>query len=280
MNNIPTRKTSEHFQGEVARMRRFSENEQPSSESHAHRDDYYIFLLIEKGRGRVLIDFEEKEIYENSVFCILPGQVHISGGDTKATGWFLAVDSMIVREEYKEIFEKYTITGSSIKADESIINDLKNCASIIYKLLSSDKKDNRQLILQDLLSSYIGMIAAIYQEELPTQAKKRSAVITAEFKSMLSSNFRLMKQPSQYAAKLNISPVYLYEAVKQTTGQSVGDCIRNEIVIQAKRLLFYSNMSIKEIALDLGYEDWAYFTRMFTKVSKLSPTQFRKKHLK
>lgn len=89
-----------------------------------------------------------------------------------------------------------------------------------------------------------------------------------------------MKLPSQYAAELNISPVYLYEVIKLTTGQSVGDYIRNEIVIQAKRLLFYTNMSVKEIALDLGYEDWAYFTRMFTKTSQCSPTQFRKKYLK
>ncbi|HAR37126.1 MAG TPA: AraC family transcriptional regulator, partial [Porphyromonadaceae bacterium] len=74
--------------------------------------------------------------------------------------------------------------------------------------------------------------------------------------------------------------IYLYEAVKQTTGQSVSHYIHNEIVIQAKRLLFYTDRSVKEIALELGYEDYAYFTRLFTKTSKLSPTQFRKKHLK
>lgn len=280
MNNIPTRKTSEHFQGEIARMRWFSESEQEATETYAHRDDYYIFLLIEKGGGKVLIDFEEKEISENSIFCILPGQVHISGGNTKADGWFLAVDSIIVREEYKKIFEKHTLSRGSIKVNENTINDLKNCASIIYNLLLSDKKKNRQLILQDLLSSYIGIIASVYQEELPFIITKRYDTITYEFKSLISANFRIMKLPSQYAEKLNISPVYLYEAVKQTTGQSVGDLIRNEIVIQAKRLLFYTTMTIKEIALDLGYEDWAYFTRMFTKVSKLSPTQFRKKYLK
>ncbi|MDU1892550.1 MAG: helix-turn-helix transcriptional regulator [Dysgonomonas sp.] len=279
MKNIPTRKTSELFRGEIAKMRKFSKNEHTTSELHTHRDDYYIFLLIKKGRGKLLIDFEEKEIYENSIFCILPGQVHISGGNTEANGWFLAVDSMVLRKEYKEIFEKHTLT-KSIKTDINTINDLNSCASIIYKHLKSNKKNNRQLILQDLLSSYIGIIAAIYQEEFPIQVKNRSAVITNEFKSLLSANFRLMKQPSQYASKLNISPIYLYEAVKKTTGQSVGDCIRNEIVIQAKRLLFYTTMSVKEIALELGYDDWAYFTRMFTKVSKLSPTQFRNKYLK
>jgi len=89
-----------------------------------------------------------------------------------------------------------------------------------------------------------------------------------------------MKSPSQYASKLNISPVYLNEAVKKTTGQTVSDYIQREIMTHAKRLLFYTNLSIKEIALELGYEDWAYFTRLFTKTSAISPRQFRKKHLK
>ena len=162
MDNIPTRKTAEQFQGEVAKIRRFLQDEERAPDPHAHRDDYYIFLLIEKGRGNVLIDFEEREVNENSVFYILPGQVHISGVHVRAEGWFLAVDSMIVREEYKEIFEKYTFSGGSIKTDESVINDLKNCASIIYNLLTSDKKNDKQLIIQDLLSSYVGMIAAIF----------------------------------------------------------------------------------------------------------------------
>ncbi|MDR2038586.1 MAG: AraC family transcriptional regulator [Bacteroidales bacterium] len=282
MDHIPTRKTSEHFQGEIARMRYVSGEDQPqiSSRMHAHRDDYYIFLLIEKGEGKVLIDFEACEIKEKSVLCIRPGQVHFSDGNVTADGWLLAVDSIAVREEYKEIFEKSVITENTVNPNEDAFNDLTDCAPMLCRRLKSDESKTGQYIVQDLLSSYIGMIAEAYQKEIPAPVNKRSAAITYEFKALLSANYRLLKRPSQYAARLNISPVYLYEAVRQTTGQSVGDYIRNEIMIQAKRLLFYSNMGVKEIALELGYEDWAYFTRMFTKISKLSPTQFRKKYLK
>lgn len=282
MNTIPTRKSSEHFPGEIARMRYFSEENphQSPPDLHAHRDEYYVFLLIEEGGGKVLIDFEEREITRKSVFCILPGQVHLPGTDIRGRGWFLAVDCMAVRDEYKEIFEKSVPAGNSINPDEGVMNDLRNCASVIYNRLKSGNGTIGQYILQDLLSSYIGLIAESYQEKFPAITNKRSAIITHEFKSLLSVNYRSMKRPSQYAAAMNISAVYLYEVIKGTTGQNVGDYIRNEIVLQAKRLLFYTSMSIKEIALELGYEDWAYFTRLFTKVSKLSPTQFRKKYLK
>ncbi|MCD8194276.1 MAG: helix-turn-helix domain-containing protein [Tannerellaceae bacterium] len=60
----------------------------------------------------------------------------------------------------------------------------------------------------------------------------------------------------------------------------MSDWIQYEIILQAKRLLYYTTMNIKEIAHTLGYEDHAYFTRLFTKVADMSPGQFRKKYLK
>lgn len=282
MKTIPTRKSSEHFPGEIARMRYFSEENphQTPPDLHAHRDEYYIFLLIEEGGGKLLIDFEEREITGKSVLCILPGQVHLPGTDIRGRGWFLAVDSMVVRDEYKEIFERFVAAGNCMKPGEERINDLRSCAAVIYNRLQSDNGNTGEYILRDLLSSYIGMIAEMYEERFPLVISKRLGVITHEFKLLLSANYRSMKRPAQYAAAMNISSVYLYEVIKETTGQNVGDYIRNEIVIQAKRLLFYTDMSVKEIALELGYEDWTYFTRLFTKVSKLSPTQFRGKYLK
>lgn len=282
MNTIPTRKSSEHFPGEIARMRYFSEDNphQTPPDLHAHRDEYYIFLLIEEGGGKLLIDFKEREITGKSVLCILPGQVHLPGTDIRGRGWFLAVDSMVVRDEYKEIFERFVPAGNTIKLNEGVMNDLSGCAAVIHNRCQSDNGNTGEYILRDLLSSYIGMIAEMYQERFPLAISKRLAVITHEFKSLLTANYRSMKRPAQYAAAMNISSVYLYEVIKETTGQNVGDYIRGEIVIQAKRLLFYTDMSVKEIALELGYEDWAYFTRLFTKVSKLSPTQFRRKYLK
>lgn len=80
MNSIPIHKTSELFQGEVAQMRYISGEEVSSVNAHAHRDDYYIFLLIEEGKDTIFVDFVKHEIAENNVYCVLPGQVHYSGG--------------------------------------------------------------------------------------------------------------------------------------------------------------------------------------------------------
>ncbi|MDR2692303.1 MAG: helix-turn-helix domain-containing protein [Dysgonamonadaceae bacterium] len=160
------------------------------------------------------------------------------------------------------------------------IFDLKYCVTAIHRRLKNGERFTGQGITGALLTAYIGMIAEIYQKGLPVSTGNRHEAVTSQFKSLLSAGYRTVKSPSQYALQMNISPVYLNEAVKKITGLSVSDCIRKEIVTHGKRLLFYTRMSIKEIALELGYEDYAYFTRLFTKVSSLSPVQFRKKYLK
>lgn len=281
MTKIPTHRLSEKLHGEIAFLRYVSENDQAPAIDYAHRDDYYILLFVEKGGCRLLIDFKEYEITERTVHCILPGQVHLPVGLINGSvGWGLAVDCMVVKDEYKKMFERISLLQRETKLSDEAVNDLRYCVSAIRKRLKAGRNHIEDGILHDLLAYYIGMIAEACQKNSPVLENNRPATITFQFKSMLSEKYESLKRPSQYASELSLSSVYLNEAVKKTTGLTVSECIQNEIIIQAKRLLFYSDMSIKEIAFRLGYEDWAYFTRLFTKASKLTPTQFRKKYLK
>jgi AraC-like DNA-binding protein len=283
MNRIPTHKASEQLSGEMASLWYVLEQDSIPAIGYAHRDDYYIFIFLEKGSAKLLVDFEEQEISENMVFCILPGQVHgfPFGNDyTNVRGWFLMTDSVLVNDEYKEIFEKGSFVKSKIKLTDAEVNDLKQCISIINRRLNSGQQAVGQNVVHTLISSYIGMVAEVYQRGFPVSVNNRLAAITALFKSLLSANYQSLKRPSEYASRLNLSPAYLNEAVKKTTGLSVGDCIRDEIVLQAKRLLFYTNLNVKEIAYALGYDDYAYFTRLFSKSAGVSPTQFRANYRK
>lgn len=279
MVKIPIHKIPEEYQADMAFMRSFSEGEQVAAVDYAHRDEYFLLLFVERGTGKMLIDFKEYEIKGASVHCISPGQVHHPVGEIKADGWVLAVESTFIKNEYKDVFEKAPLINNSIELQDHEIEDLHHSASILHKKLKSGMQGIGRSVVPDLLSAYIGMVAEIYQRGFPVSSNNRYADITSRFKTLLSANYQSAKRPSQYASKLNISPVYLNEAVKKTTGLSTNDCIRDEIIIQAKRLLFYTKMSIKEIAQELGYDDWAYFTRFFTKSSSVSPSQFRKQYL-
>ena len=281
--DIPTHKMPEKFQEETVFLRYIDENSliqgvhyQPVD--YAHKDDYYLFLFMKKGEAKMLIDFKEHVISENTIICIFPGQVHSPISYSEFCGYFLAVDAMFVKDEYKKVFEKLSFLNIKPTLNEKSISELSTCISLIVEKFKTDSRQPlEQSILYDLVSAYIGMVAEAYQKGFPVIKNNRAITIITQFKSLLSANYQTMKRPSQYASALNISAAYLNEVVKKTTGSSVSDCILNEIVIQAKRLLFYTDLSIKEIALNLGYEDWAYFTRLFTKATQQSPSQFRKK---
>lgn len=284
MNLIPIHKIAEISNGKIAFSRHSSDRGNVSSVNYAHRDDYYIFILIEKikkAKVKLLLDFEEYEVSENEVYCILPGQIHSHSGEiSQIEASFLAVDSALVHDEYKKIFELQYLKRQKMKLNEKEMFDLRHSFSIIHRKLNTKNQPGTRHVLLDLISSYIGMIAETYQKGTRNSAGNQLSLIASRFKTLLSENYKTLKRPSQYAEKLSISPAYLNECVKKTTGLSVSNQIQSEIMLQAKRLLFYTSLNVKEIALQLGYEDFAYFTRLFTKGAKLSPTGFRKKYLK
>ena len=104
----------------------------------------------------------------------------------------------------------------------------------------------------------------------------RYRAITLKLRKLPDSHIAGETSPSAYASMLNISEVYLNEAVKESVGLSVGAYIRARVILQAKRQLAYTSLSAKEIAYSLGYEDYAYFSKLFRKNVGKSPSDYRK----
>jgi AraC-like DNA-binding protein len=84
---------------------------------------------------------------------------------------------------------------------------------------------------------------------------------------------------TDYAELLNLSPKTLANKFNKLQLENPNDIIKKRIVLEAKRLLFYTDLHVKEIAYQLGYEDPAYFNRLFTQKAGDSPAGFRK-HIK
>lgn len=277
---IHTHKIHEAFKDKPFFLHTTSGCEKSPSVNYVHKDDYYLFLFLRKGKIKLLIDFKEYEMHGASILCVLPGQVHHLTNYKSIQGCVLGVDPMLIKDKYKKVLDKLSFLNIKPQLDKDTIHELKQCITAIEARYNRNKQTVEQETLFDLISYYVGIISEIYQREFPPVKHNRHTTITTQFKSLLLRNYQTLKRPHQYASLLNISEVYLYEAVKNTTGFSVQNFILNENILQAKRLLFHTNLSIKEIALKLGYDDSAYFTRLFTKSVKLTPTKFREKHLK
>jgi AraC-like DNA-binding protein len=259
-----------------------SEAAQKVSLMGAHRDDHYIFLLQLTGRSKCMVDFQFFNVQKNTLFFILPGQVHRYLDLDKATsGWFVALEIEGVPEQFRTILEDPFLSQKPFQSEAATLKPILQCLQLIYDTSCHQPAlpYSRQMI-QGLLTSFVAMVAAVYiqQPKILPDKVPRSLAITRLFRKSLSGQYKTMKSPSDYAVALNLSLSYLNEVVKATTGFAVSHWIQQEIILEAKRLLYYSDCSVKEIAYELGYEDHTYFSRLFKKTVSLTPGEFRRSY--
>ena len=81
---------------------------------------------------------------------------------------------------------------------------------------------------------------------------------------------------AEYADLLFLSPKTLANKFNKMHLDSPNDIIKNRIVLEAKRLLYYTDLTVKEIAYQLGYDDPAYFNRLFARKEGIAPSLYRK----
>ncbi|MDB5438527.1 MAG: transcriptional regulator, AraC family [Caulobacteraceae bacterium] len=101
------------------------------------------------------------------------------------------------------------------------------------------------------------------------------AELVARFRALVEARFRTGARVDAYAAGLGVSPARLREACQRITGFSPTRLIQERIVLEARRALLYSNMTVAELAHGLGFDDPAYFSRFFTRQAGQSPRAFR-----
>lgn len=250
-----------------------------SDELGAHRDDHYIFFLITKGTGSAVVDFEEKIIISNQLYFILPEQIHYRIKTTEVEGWFIAVDPSLIDPACRSAFESWSGFQEPVTLNPCDVGDMDQLLSITYSKMIRHQQGGPGLnVLHSMLRSFFEMAAiAVRATEGFDVNNGRPAELSLKFKKLLNENIRRYKSPSDYAGMLHISEPYLNEVLKKFTGSSVSFWIKYAVVTEAKRLLYFSDMPVKQIAADLGFNNYSYFSRLFCKETGLPALAFRKK---
>jgi AraC family transcriptional regulator, transcriptional activator of pobA len=134
-----------------------------------------------------------------------------------------------------------------------------------------------------LLRNYIHILLLRIREIYRPHAKQlnetatRSMKITNQFKHLVEKSFIEMREVQQYAKQLHITPKYLSDAVKITTGKPPRDIIHDMLLLEAKVLLGSTDKTVTEIAHQLHFEDQSHFNHFIKAHTALTPLQLRKK---
>jgi AraC family transcriptional regulator, transcriptional activator of pobA len=142
---------------------------------------------------------------------------------------------------------------------------------------------NPDLAQYELLVSYL-KIFLITAARLKTQQQPEAATaikdnkepfILQKLKDAIEENFKTKHSPADYAAMLYITPKALAKITKSHFNKTLSHLINERIIIEAKRELYLTSKTVKEIAYELGYEDEYYFSRFFKVNADVSPQLYR-----
>lgn len=263
----------------VKDFRLFEQFKEFEEVKHAHRDDYHLFFLQEKGTTSFEIDFQKNKLKPGSVMYIQPNQVHRIVDFENVTVTIWAISNEDLNSEYLNLLEEIA-PAKPLSLKEDALSIISEAISLCIKLSERENEKLYYPLLKNSCNTLVALIASQYLAKSKSIDKlSRFDMITKAFKAILERNFTTAKKPSEYAQALNISIPYLNECVKHSTGHSVSYQIQQRVILEAKRLLYHSDRSVKEIADELGYEDYPYFSRLFTKVTGMSALTFRNKNL-
>lgn len=246
---------------------------------------YYKIYWIEDGSGEYQIDFKKMRIEQSGIFCLSPGQI-------------LMVENEKVRKGYQISFDKefYCIEahGKEIACNGLLFNNVHRATAIplgaadipIFKQLVDNLIDELRTpgaAHRSMVETYLRMFLIQALRKLDEQqpqlekAEDEKHRLTNDFIALVDKHFRKIHSVKDYAEKLFISPKSLSKRLKEQGYKTPTEVIQDRILLQAKRDLRFSNKTIKEIAYDLGYDDPAYFSRLFAKKEGLSPLGYRKR---
>lgn len=246
-------------------IKEFCDLTQRSIQNESHRDDYYMFGVILSGFVGLTVDFKNISLSSGEVMVTMPGQIHrVSSHDVDSAGYLIGIASEHLSDEERTLIDKHSLNPKPIRLENDECKDIKKLLEVLchYQFLT-------------LAKSIISIILLSMESSSEVLAGRYTS-ITLKFKALLNKYIDSVKRPSMYANMLNISEVYLNEAVKKTTGLSASKFIMIQVVIQAKRLFAHTSMNAKQVASQLGYIDYPYFSRLFKKIEGVSPTEYCK----
>lgn len=238
-----------------------------------HMDNYYLFIFIDTGSLRVSVDFNEGVLEAHTCGFLEPGKVHqYKQSSPDAHGFILGVDSSLLYKTTLTRLGRFTFKKTKFTIDRRHEEEL----GVLFPLLLRRRSKSTSPAFAQPIIAIFEEIATLDSED---QSCGRTMNIFLEFKTFVKKYLYREHKPSFYADKLNITSGYLNEVVNNVMYVSTQKYILSEIIMQARRELATSSLSIQQVAEQLGYDDPAYFSRIFSKVYGMSPQAFRKRVL-
>lgn len=250
------------------------------------RINAFIIVICSEGKIDFSCDLKHYTITANTAFLYRPGmiiQIH-----TK-TPCKLTV--LIFKQELLEQLniKVRNIAMNFLKLKDAQYTSLatKDCEQLreIFSIVYAETKENDTNpyyhdMMESLITSGIYRLLYImahnfYDTAESTDTQTREEGYFKQFMKLLALNYRSHRSVQFYASQIHLNPKYLSSVIKNTSGKSPAEWINTYVILEAKNLIKYSDLSIQEIAYTLNFPNQSFFGKYFKRLTGMSPKTYR-----
>jgi len=251
---------------------------------HLQRNNYYSLIWVKEGIGKLKTNFSEYNFEKNSLFSFAPYQPFmLSSTSVKGVAIYFHSDFFCIHKHQTEVTCNGVLFNNIyqkpfFRVDEKLEDMLDNVIGQIKTEIQRPGLAQYELLISFMKIFLISASRAKAEqqpESIPLSTTRKEPFILQNLKEAIEKDFRSKHTPQDYAILLNISSNALARIAKTHFNKTLTNLITERIIIEAKRELYLTNKSVKEVAYELGYDDEYYFSRFFKKNVNISPQAYR-----
>lgn len=244
-----------------------------------HRHDYEEIIIVAKGNPQHFIDFNKETIIPPLVVYVAQGKIHQFLPSTYIEGWVIRYKNEFIPQSRFHFYSNFLDNINYPFKTEDCLNKLNNICEIMLDEFKSASPDFT--MIKHLLLALLAKLEAEGKHRFRQESNSNNTQLISfnNFLKILEDNYKRPEGVEFYADKLNMSVRNLNLICQSIFNKSVSEIVETRKLIEARQLLLYSDLSISEIGYELGYNEKAYFSRVFTKKTGLTPTDFRNRML-
>jgi len=252
-------------------------------ETPVHTLNYYDITCITKGEGLFNIDDQSFMVRPDDIIFSRPGEIRQWEKDYIKEGYALIFEEEFLLSFFNDPDFIRNLSYFQPQRPSSVISLDSNTSKHIIGLINLIKNEirNQEIkdkhILRALLYEALMFLNRTYQTTYPIikNCKKDIHSYVNRFIDLVDTDFTQSHLTTYYADKLCITPNYLNEIIKMSTGINAKQYIADRILLEAKKKLTYTDISVSIISEELGFDSASYFIRFFRRKTNLTPLQYR-----
>jgi AraC family transcriptional regulator, transcriptional activator of pobA len=241
-----------------------------------HRHAYHELVWVHAGHGRHLIDGETVDFGPRTLTLIAKGQVHQFKEADDVTALVVRFDDEWLTGSRRWLFAGGACTALTVPPDDA--PRFEALLDVLRAEIERPAGPESAELRRHLLASVLLWAQRWREAQLEDRGASGPDVeLHRRFQELLERDFASSHEAGHYADELGVTTGTLSRTLTRLTGRSTKQLITDRVILEAARLLRFSDLSIKEIAARLGFTDQFAFSKAFKRRRGEAPLDFRER---